>query len=82
MSPGKNENGNINSPQANYVARNKILPEGNSDNEDEQDELETEEEEEVKTKKDTNQQRMNDIYQKVANLTEMFKTLLDSNDKQ
>lgn len=41
VNPGKNENGAINSPQVNYVIRNKILPEGGNFNRHDKDELET-----------------------------------------
>ncbi|KAK4511429.1 uncharacterized protein ATC70_012644 [Mucor velutinosus] len=95
VDPGKNENGLIRAPQVNYVSRSKILP-VDSDGE-ETDGLESEEEEETnkqppKTKakaqpknkkKDTNQLGINDIYQRVVDLTEMFKALMNNdNNKQ
>ncbi|GAN08836.1 hypothetical protein MAM1_0226c08353 [Mucor ambiguus] len=93
VDPAKNENGTIKHPQVSYVVRSKILPPGDDDQET--DELESEDEDEEKTKKkspktkakaqpkskkkDTNQLGINDLYQRIADLTEMFKTLMNSN---
>lgn len=82
----KNDDGSIRDPQVNYVARNKTLPEASDEDEDELEE----EEEEMKVpkararpknkKKDTNQLGINDLYQKVVDLTEMFKYLMNKED--
>lgn len=91
VDPSKNNNGNISRPQVQYVIRNKILPKGEETDELETEEEEEEEEQgkgkkrapltKAKAqpkykKKDTNQLGINDVYQRIVDLTEMFNSLM------